>query len=446
MTANAAKVRAREVELNEPQRGEQDFDDADIDDTDLITAATGGFDDIDDLPATPPQTQVNVGKKRKISEERPTRTEHAVVPKQWPDGRWECQHSCKDKTACKHLCCRDGLEDKPRLSKKKKQQLEMRQNEAPTKSPIDDYFKQTKKQDPTKSRNAQKQREQFLKEEEHEERRFDTASTLSGDPFDIDQNVRGIAARDSKDVRKSILAHFEPSSQSIFMTSSPDKRPIEAVDLSGSSSHISGPTNADSSFAKRGGTMNEDFDDDFHFETYERPALEGSQDMRTAAPCGFNEDSFKSDGVAASASRFQHRDYDDHQPTHVYNEGQALPAGQYKAVQRKPYVSLAELEHLHSRPSVSLATKPRCTPSQRSFVRTGIPEAYLMSDGDDDFALRTPLEHPEGMTNVGKSTLKVEETKTQSSQNAEVKGPDPLVKDELVDWFKNEFGDFAECV
>ncbi|OJJ40268.1 hypothetical protein ASPWEDRAFT_123002 [Aspergillus wentii DTO 134E9] len=39
-------------------------------------------------------------------------------PTRLPNGRWACNHKCKDKTACKHFCCRDGLEKPPKASKK----------------------------------------------------------------------------------------------------------------------------------------------------------------------------------------------------------------------------------------------------------------------------------------------------------------------------------------
>ena len=33
---------------------------------------------------------------------------------QLANGRWACSHRCKDKTKCKHLCCREGLEKRPK--------------------------------------------------------------------------------------------------------------------------------------------------------------------------------------------------------------------------------------------------------------------------------------------------------------------------------------------
>ncbi|KAL4942666.1 hypothetical protein BDV06DRAFT_211637 [Aspergillus oleicola] len=35
------------------------------------------------------------------------------------NGRWACNHKCKDKTSCKHLCCREGLTNPPKLPRKK---------------------------------------------------------------------------------------------------------------------------------------------------------------------------------------------------------------------------------------------------------------------------------------------------------------------------------------
>ncbi|EMD38220.1 hypothetical protein CERSUDRAFT_48078, partial [Gelatoporia subvermispora B] len=42
----------------------------------------------------------------------------AGVPKRLPNGKYECNHTCKDKTKCLHLCCREGIA-KPAWSKKR---------------------------------------------------------------------------------------------------------------------------------------------------------------------------------------------------------------------------------------------------------------------------------------------------------------------------------------
>ncbi|KAK6536178.1 Sec63 [Arthrobotrys megalospora] len=44
--------------------------------------------------------------------------EESTEPKQRPDGKWDCNHRCADKSACRHLCCREGLDKKPKPKKK----------------------------------------------------------------------------------------------------------------------------------------------------------------------------------------------------------------------------------------------------------------------------------------------------------------------------------------
>ncbi|KAF5380937.1 hypothetical protein D9615_004089 [Tricholomella constricta] len=41
--------------------------------------------------------------------------DHAeALPRRLPNGNLPCNHPCKDKNKCRHLCCRDGLPDKPK--------------------------------------------------------------------------------------------------------------------------------------------------------------------------------------------------------------------------------------------------------------------------------------------------------------------------------------------
>ncbi|KAG2041892.1 Sec63 Brl domain-containing protein [Suillus americanus] len=39
-------------------------------------------------------------------------------PKKRSDGKYNCNHSCKDKSACRHFCCRDGLTEPSRVPRK----------------------------------------------------------------------------------------------------------------------------------------------------------------------------------------------------------------------------------------------------------------------------------------------------------------------------------------
>ncbi|OJJ98050.1 hypothetical protein ASPACDRAFT_31738 [Aspergillus aculeatus ATCC 16872] len=46
------------------------------------------------------------------------KTSDVEEPTPMENGRWACNHRCKDKTVCKHFCCRDGLDKPPKASKK----------------------------------------------------------------------------------------------------------------------------------------------------------------------------------------------------------------------------------------------------------------------------------------------------------------------------------------
>jgi ATP-dependent DNA helicase HFM1/MER3 len=42
-----------------------------------------------------------------------------------PNGKYPCKHSCKDKTRCKHLCCREGLDEPPKSGKKRRRDSDL---------------------------------------------------------------------------------------------------------------------------------------------------------------------------------------------------------------------------------------------------------------------------------------------------------------------------------
>ncbi|KAI9770420.1 MAG: Sec63 [Geoglossum simile] len=88
------------------QGDEDEFGDGDINDSDLVIAAGDlEFEHID----------------REIGSD-----EDSYTPRKLENGKWACNHRCKDKTKCKHMCCRDGL-DKPGKQPRKK--IELTSNE-----------------------------------------------------------------------------------------------------------------------------------------------------------------------------------------------------------------------------------------------------------------------------------------------------------------------------
>jgi hypothetical protein len=158
--ANKSKAGSKRKVSNS---GFDEYGDAAVDDSDLALAEKSGFDDIGDFDDDLGPSNGNTKKKQKQSH-----TSEDVAkefePRQLDNGKWACNHACKDKTSCKHLCCREGLDKKPkapkpRASKKdntvtdpKQTQLSMSVNkktELPTTS-------QSAKSGPSSSRNPPK--------------------------------------------------------------------------------------------------------------------------------------------------------------------------------------------------------------------------------------------------------------------------------------------------
>lgn len=100
------------------ETGFDEFDDAGIDDADLALAENGGFENIDDFDDEPRPGACTLRKKQRtsIANDEDNITHE---PRQLANGKWACNHSCKDKTSCKHLCCREGLDKKPKPPKAK---------------------------------------------------------------------------------------------------------------------------------------------------------------------------------------------------------------------------------------------------------------------------------------------------------------------------------------
>ncbi|BGP46261.1 ATP-dependent DNA helicase MER3 [Rhodotorula kratochvilovae] len=55
---------------------------------------------------------------QKDHDDQPVQDVAPAAPRQRADGKFDCNHACGDKTRCKHLCCREGL-DKPPVRRAK---------------------------------------------------------------------------------------------------------------------------------------------------------------------------------------------------------------------------------------------------------------------------------------------------------------------------------------
>lgn len=102
------------------QRSE-DFNDSGLDDGDLLAAENVEIMDIDafedELASLPSKDSNQPVKKLATSKKQRTDNNDCEHP-QLKNGKWACNHKCKDKAKCKHLCCKEGLDKPPKPSKK----------------------------------------------------------------------------------------------------------------------------------------------------------------------------------------------------------------------------------------------------------------------------------------------------------------------------------------
>lgn len=93
----------------------EDYDDAEINDADLAMAEETGFVDIDDFDEV---DLTSVERNSIQNTQQPAPRE----PRKLANGKWACNHQCKDKRSCKHTCCREGMDNKPKAPKPRQTQ------------------------------------------------------------------------------------------------------------------------------------------------------------------------------------------------------------------------------------------------------------------------------------------------------------------------------------
>ncbi|KAK5132736.1 hypothetical protein LTR08_008702 [Meristemomyces frigidus] len=119
---NIAKRRASTTRARTNADDDDEFGDAGLDDADLTLAEAGGFADIDNFDDDGHAVGKPKSKKQKTI--HPTETFEDWEPRQLDNGKWACNHACKKKTECKHLCCREGLDKRPKPPKAKEPKKE----------------------------------------------------------------------------------------------------------------------------------------------------------------------------------------------------------------------------------------------------------------------------------------------------------------------------------
>ncbi|TCD63539.1 Sec63 [Steccherinum ochraceum] len=95
--------------------------------------AVDGEDDVVDLTRSPADSQGQVMPSQALSQlHKPTVAAEDYIPRMRPDGKFECNHPCKDKTKCRHYCCHDGLEKPPPWTKKRLEKAMSKENSQTT--------------------------------------------------------------------------------------------------------------------------------------------------------------------------------------------------------------------------------------------------------------------------------------------------------------------------
>jgi len=115
--------------VRSPSSYGDEFDDGGIDDDDLVKACPDDseFDHIDNF-SNPVDALIgkSMGKSRSSNNKNGPKCvnkapqEDEQEPRQLENGKWACNHSCKDKSACKHVCCKEGMDKPPKKAPPKR--------------------------------------------------------------------------------------------------------------------------------------------------------------------------------------------------------------------------------------------------------------------------------------------------------------------------------------
>jgi ATP-dependent DNA helicase HFM1/MER3 len=123
--SNTSKRRAEPTKaIRKRSNASDDFGDDGIDDEELVRAMHGDleFEHIDNFPnPTDASTRKNTVKNKLTSKAKnqsktgnTSTDDDTQEPLQLSNGKWACKHACKDKNACKHLCCKEGMDKPPK--------------------------------------------------------------------------------------------------------------------------------------------------------------------------------------------------------------------------------------------------------------------------------------------------------------------------------------------
>ena len=106
---------SRGSHITQQKPGDNEFSDDGFDDQDFIALAdANGTESKEPVNSKAVLTKANA---IPADAAQASRSLAAWNPTQLENGKWACNHKCKDKSACKHLCCRDGVDKAPKPPK-----------------------------------------------------------------------------------------------------------------------------------------------------------------------------------------------------------------------------------------------------------------------------------------------------------------------------------------
>lgn len=246
-----------------------EFDDG-IDDDELVKASFRDldFDHIENY-ANPMDTftRKNTAKnastkdkgRRRPSEHTPDEQDNE--PTQLENGKWACNHKCKDKTACKHFCCKEGIDKPQKKSSAKNIQPKETGSRTKAKGQQEKDKTQTKLQLTASKRKASSTIEELdLTQKEKKKRKAEYARNGPKDYRDLHKLHESIQKRDPPSTISSVM-HTKPAYNY-------GEGGHHALSFLGTEADFDRPT----STSDYGDIQLEDFSDDLnHFESTREP-------------------------------------------------------------------------------------------------------------------------------------------------------------------------------
>ncbi|PGH04665.1 ATP-dependent DNA helicase HFM1/MER3 [Blastomyces parvus] len=165
-----------------------EFEDDSLDDVDLIAAAQDmDYHSIKELDGNDDHIRTaSVAHQREASGKdiKEVHASKAIEPVRLENGNWACNHRCKDKTSCKHFCCRDGTDRPPKTSRKQQPTSNGPTKTATTSKASRDISEWTKCQGPSKQQNRKYEQKGDVEivdlcDDSDMERRLDTVTTTA---------------------------------------------------------------------------------------------------------------------------------------------------------------------------------------------------------------------------------------------------------------------------